>query len=163
MTELAPESVSFAGGDVVEIPRVEHLWWGKLWAPKDLPGLLAVAAAADYWGPGLLDGWRGQSNIDWGLHSGAVRRLQQGDPVFHRGRRAPEVTEDRLRLYERRLLNEARVAGHGRLGDRRLGDLELTAMLSSTTALRRGYWTSPRTSWSRPGSRVKQTQTATDC
>jgi hypothetical protein len=128
MTELAPARVRLPGGDEVEVPRVDHVYWGELWAPKDLSGLLAVARADD-WGPDFLDGWRGQSNIDWTLHSGAVRRLQQGDPLLHRKGRPPEVTEGLLRLYEARLLDEARIAGHGRVGGRRLADLELTAML----------------------------------
>lgn len=103
----------------------EHPLWGELWAPRDLPELVAVAADP-HWGPDMLDGWRGQASINWPLHSGAVRRLQQ-PPAW--GGTCSDVTEERVRMYESQLLDNARLAGHGHVDGRRLNDLELLTVL----------------------------------
>ena len=104
-----------------DVPAVETTPWGRLWAPRNLSELVAVAGRA---GLGHFDGWRGHADIEWRLDSGAVRRLLQAEPYLR-----PERLEETVQRYETQLLDNARIAGHGHHEGRRLGDLELLALL----------------------------------
>ena len=67
--------------------------------------------------------WRGQSDLNWDLSPGLVRRLQD-----HSSANGP-VTETQLLGHERQLLASARAAGYGRTDGRIIGDIELLAVL----------------------------------
>jgi len=67
--------------------------------------------------------WRGQSDLDWDLSPGLVRRLQD-----HSNANGP-VTERQLLGHEKQLLASARAAGYGRTNGRIIGDIELLAVL----------------------------------
>lgn len=64
--------------------------------------------------------WRGQSNIQWAIHSSAYRRLQ---------RTMSEVTEWQMQYYEKHLLAHATHQGYRYDNNRNLTDLELLAKL----------------------------------
>lgn len=97
-------------------------------------------------------GWRGQAFAGWHVQSGAARRVQKPwlehfgrDPesmkeMFHdfgikdardavATRQGSSQHEQRVRLYERLLLNDARVNGFDYQDGRRLSELELLASL----------------------------------
>ena len=82
----------------------------------------------EWLGPGGLSAWRGQASIDWPLHSSAHRRIISTSP---RGwlLDTADVAESVLRDYEDKLLNSARMTGHGHAGGREHADLELLARL----------------------------------
>jgi hypothetical protein len=67
--------------------------------------------------------WRGQSDLDWDLSPGLVRRLQNYSSANG------SVTETQLLGHERQLLASARAAGYGRTSGRIIGDVELLAVL----------------------------------
>lgn len=67
--------------------------------------------------------WRGQSDLNWDLSPGLVRRLQ-----VHSNANGP-VTETQLRGHEMQLLASSRAAGYGRIGSQIIGDIELLAVL----------------------------------
>jgi FRG domain-containing protein len=106
--------------DVVDTTRI-----GKVWAPSSLAEFSALVQW-EFLGPGDLSGWRGQAREDWPLHSGAFRRLMAPARSWLLDNDA--VTENVMCNYETRLLNVARLAGHGNVG-RDLSDLELLAKL----------------------------------
>lgn len=64
--------------------------------------------------------WRGQADIDWGVDSGAVRRLRIRDP---------DVTDRSLAYYERELIERAKHKGFHLFEGRQLSDLEVLARL----------------------------------
>ncbi|WP_182406147.1 FRG domain-containing protein [Psychrobacter sp. GP33] len=64
--------------------------------------------------------WRGQSNIQWAIHSSAYRRLK---------RTMSEVTEWQMQHYEKHLLEHATHQGYRYDNSRNLTDLELLAKL----------------------------------
>lgn len=75
--------------------------------------------------------WRGQANIEWPLHSTAVRRLKSH---IQKKKESPmrfteRPLEEWMRDYEKRLLDQARAAGYDFLSSRRLSDLQLLATL----------------------------------
>jgi hypothetical protein len=76
-----------------------------------------------------IGGWRGQAELDWRLDSGAVRRLHEPRPEEDPLEMPPEYLEEQLREYENRLMQRARMAGHGHHDGRELSDLELLALL----------------------------------
>src|ERR1700735_3624549 len=55
------------------ISVVEHSRYGWMWAPSDLEEFARVIDHLAWQSPG---GWRGQSNLEWPLDSGAARRLR---------------------------------------------------------------------------------------
>lgn len=75
--------------------------------------------------------WRGQSSVEWPLHSGAVRRMlesskrskSRADSMFY------EVSESNMRYYEESLLMNAEHQGYRFFEGRRLCDLELLTLL----------------------------------
>lgn len=67
--------------------------------------------------------WRGQGNLDWAIHSAAYRRLSK-DPGAGKN-----VTEQKLKYYEERLLRMARHQGYGFENGRMLSDFEVLAKL----------------------------------
>lgn len=64
--------------------------------------------------------WRGQSNIDWRIDSGAYRRLLLSKK---------QVSEKDITFYEKSLLNRARHKGYGIENGILLSDMELLAKL----------------------------------
>ena len=121
------ERVGTVGADGVDlfvaVVRTES--FGRLWAPQSLSEFAALVEFEGL-GPTGLRGWRGQADVRWPLHSSALRRLLAGP----RGWLLDDasVREGAVRSYEQRLLQTARLAGHGHF-DRPLTDLELLAKL----------------------------------
>lgn len=111
-----------------EGPEVEHLRtekFGDVPAPESLSEFALLLEYIFESGENML-GWRGQSDLDWGLDSSAVRRHKELLPAFDPPGTSPEVqTLD----YEETLLEEARNLGHGSRDGRRLSDLELLSVL----------------------------------
>ena len=65
--------------------------------------------------------YRGQENADWGVESGAFRRLKETNPNPSK--------EDFVSYHEKELLEHARMNGYGVEEGRKLSDLELLAKL----------------------------------
>ena len=65
--------------------------------------------------------YRGQENADWGVESGAFRRLKET--------KTDPSKEDFISYHEKELLEPARMEGHGVEEGRKLEDLELLAKL----------------------------------
>ncbi|MGH3892707.1 MAG: FRG domain-containing protein [Rhodococcus qingshengii] len=109
----------------------------------------AIAKAANHNG---ICGWRGQADAGWHVESGAARRVQLpwaehfgrdkesvdkmlADFGIDDTRKAPSGSRgstthaDAVRIYERLLLDQARVNGFGHHDGRQLSDLELLANL----------------------------------
>jgi hypothetical protein len=116
--------------------QVETDLYGKLWSPSTLSEFTQLISELGIsCGSRVL--WRGQSQIDWPLHSAAVRRIlkhgwgerggvdDQNAAIPYEG----ETIASCLREYETSLINEARLRGHDYLGGRRLSDLELLGVL----------------------------------
>ena len=92
--------------------------FGDVSLPNSLPELLNfLYDAAD---PTVFM-WRGQSNADWPVHSGAFRR--------HLTDKNSPPSRSRLKSYETYLLGKARHQGFDIIDGRRLCDLELLARL----------------------------------
>ena len=109
-----------------KFPYVGSPLYGAIPAPQTLSRLfqyLEDTGAMSIW-----DCWRGQADISWRLDSTAARRLLLHDTdiqdIIYEG-----SLEDRVRNYETRLLNQARMTGHGIHGGRELSDLELLSVL----------------------------------
>lgn len=86
------------------------------------------------WSRPWLEGWRGQANIGWKLESTGARRLhlhkdELWDDLPDGTSEYGQSFEKQFRDYEARLLNQARMAGHGIFGGRELTDLELLSVL----------------------------------
>jgi FRG domain len=112
--------------------------FGSLFAPANLADYSLVLEQLGR-GPVICEGWRGQSDISWRLDSAAFRRLKLDDD----DQRRRDVVEDDLQEYELRLLDRARLAGHGHRNGRRLSDLELLGLLQHHgAATRLTDWTS---------------------
>lgn len=111
-----------------EGPELEHLRtdkFGDIPAPGSLCEFVLLLEYIFESGEGIL-GWRGQSDLDWGLDSSAVRRQKDLLPAFdHVGTSREAQTLE----YEEALLEEARSLGHGLRDGRRLSDLELLSVL----------------------------------
>jgi FRG domain len=108
------------------LPTIDHPLFGRVWTPQTM---VELGSLLSLFGWQLRGGWRGQADIDWFLDSTAVRRLQQPLKFIGIRRRMPTDLEARVRDYERRLLDAARLSGHGRADGRDLYDLELLALL----------------------------------
>lgn len=114
---------AYGEGPVLEHLRTEK--FGDIPAPGSLSEFAQLLEHFFEWGEGIL-GWRGQSDIGWGLDSSAVRRQKGQLPAFdHPGASREAQTLE----YEQKLLDETRSLGHGLRGDRRLTDLELLSVL----------------------------------
>jgi FRG domain len=100
--------------------------FGVLFAPDSLAEFTSLIQW-EWLGPGGLTAWRGQADIDWPLHSGAHRRLLHAPQGWVLD--DSDTLERALVEYEDKLLNSARMAGHGHTGTRDLDDLELLARL----------------------------------
>lgn len=114
-----------SGGDR-KFPYIRSPLYGEIPAPQTLSSLfryLEHIAAMSIW-----DCWRGQADISWRLDSTAARRMILHDTdikdIIYEG-----TFEERVRNYETRLLNQARMAGHGIHRGRELSDLELLSVL----------------------------------
>jgi hypothetical protein len=109
-------------------PLLEHFRTGKFGdvpAPESLSEFAQLLEYVFESGEGIL-GWRGQSDISWGLDSSAARRQKDHLPAFDN----PGASRESQTLeYEQRLLDEARALGHGVRNGGRLTDLELLSVL----------------------------------
>lgn len=107
-------------------PFVHSPLYGAMPAPRTLSMLFRYLE--DIGAMSIWDCWRGQADISWRLDSTAARRMLSYDidirDIIYEG-----TLEDRVRNYETRLLNQARMAGHGIYGGRELTDLELLSVL----------------------------------
>lgn len=92
---------------------------------KELLDLICKAANPD---DGLVRMWRGQSNVNWEIHSSAYRRLSMNNK---------KVTEDGLISYEKRLLKHAKHKGYHISNGRIISDFELLALLQHNGAATR--------------------------
>ncbi|MDN4600742.1 FRG domain-containing protein [Paenibacillus sp. F6_3S_P_1C] len=70
--------------------------------------------------------WRGQSDIEWPLDSGAYRKIQKQPSPFGPFKFSDEK---RVRTHEENLLKQARHKGYGEELGRKLSDVELLARL----------------------------------
>ncbi len=113
-------------GEERTFPYIRSPLYGQIPAPETLSNLFQYLE--DVGSMSIWDCWRGQADISWRLDSTAARRLLLHDTdireLFYEG-----TIEDRVRNYETRLLNQARMAGHGFYGGRELSDLELLSVL----------------------------------
>lgn len=98
---------------------IEHKIWGSSFSPSNVSDILAAAKAHR---PKSMNVylWRGQSNADWLIHSGAYRRLKLSMDA---------VTEKHMQSYERLLLQRAEHQGYRYENGMRLSDFELLAKL----------------------------------
>lgn len=110
----------------IDLDVVEVAGWGQVWAPETLAEYVRVVQRTT-WRTGRPEIWRGQSQT-WPLHSGAARRFRDS-PVFHPTRNDPVMLEGFVADYERRLIDQARLDGHGEINGRRRSDLEILALL----------------------------------
>lgn len=103
------------------IKKEENLF-KHLREPKNLNDLMDMLLniTYDYGNP---KAWRGQSNINWSLDSGAVRRIKTKLNVKE------ENLNEKLKQYELELLNRARLQGHGVDKGVKISDFELLAKI----------------------------------
>jgi hypothetical protein len=113
-------------GPDLELPVVKSDLFGELWAPRDLAEYTALVQSPTL-SDATVSGWRGQSDGSWAVHSGAYRRLMSQPQAWVAD--GETVRENVLRDYEDRLLQQARLAGHGYADGRRLSDLEVLGLL----------------------------------
>lgn len=99
--------------------------FGEIYAPERLSDLVSLLEHYADRGRKVAT-WRGQSDVDWGIDCTAFRRLSKGLPDENL---KPGTLEGTVREYERRLLEDARMVGHGDRDGRRLNDLELLGVL----------------------------------
>lgn len=92
---------------------------------KELFDIICQPANAD---DGLIRMWRGQSNINWKIHSSAYRRLSMNNK---------EVSENNLIFYEEVLLEHAKHKGYHISNGRIISDFELLALLQHNGAATR--------------------------
>lgn len=109
-----------------EFPCVRTRLYGEMPAPRTLSELFRYLEAV--WLASMWTCWRGQADIGWRLDSTAARRLREHEDDI-RDMDYEGSFEDRMRNYEERLLDQARMAGYGIHGGRRLSDLELLSVM----------------------------------
>jgi hypothetical protein len=78
--------------------------------------------------------WRGQADIEWGLHSSMWRRLDELRKAVSSTR---HIAEPWMQETEQRLLKRARAGGHDEEGSRQLADLELLGKMQQHGAATR--------------------------
>ncbi|MCY9594139.1 FRG domain-containing protein [Paenibacillus chitinolyticus] len=94
--------------------------FGEVFAPEsflELTELVIINNSGRYNNVRL---WRGQSNIDWPIHSGAYRKLINSKP---------NILENDIINYEESLIKQARHKGYGKLYGNEISDSELLAKL----------------------------------
>lgn len=109
-----------------KFPYVRSPLYGEIPAPQTLSSLFQYLE--DNGAMSIWDCWRGQADIGWRLDSTAARRMLLHDTDI-RGIIYEGSFEERVRNYETRLLDQARMAGHGIHRGRELSDLELLSVL----------------------------------
>ena len=77
--------------------------------------------------------YRGQANADWGVESGALRRIEETNPQAKKTTPSKEK-ENFISYHEKELLEPARMDGYGDGEGRPLYDLELLAKLQHNGA-----------------------------
>jgi hypothetical protein len=116
--------------------QVDTRLFDQVWAPKTFNDFAKYTSYLS----GVVGSraiWRGHSNIDWQLHSAAIRRILKFGWGDYNGVNAKNaalpyktsILRQMLNQYESSLLNEARMKGHDFHEGRRLNDLELFAVL----------------------------------
>jgi FRG domain len=113
------------------IPNVTSAIFGSMLAPATASDLFVALKQISI----LTVGWRGQASINWRLDPSLIRRIR-GSERGHLLDTAeaflgpsPEILENIVHEAERRLIERARLAGHGRTASRELTDLELLGLL----------------------------------
>lgn len=124
MDELGPKRLPVGRHEGPELPCVNTDRFGELYAPEKLSELVRLFEEYAKAGRKVV-AWRGQEDICWGVDCTATRRLQTWQP----GMAGPVDLEISVREYEKRLLDEARLVGHGFWEGRKLSDLELLSVL----------------------------------
>src|SRR5258708_4614619 len=114
------------------MPTIEQIKtdiYGSLYAPGNF---LEFVVWLERFGVSVGSGiWRGQSHIGWKVQNAAARRIKVAldSEYAHDLIRGPETFEEKVRVYEQRLLNEARSRDLGFKNGRNLTELELLACL----------------------------------
>jgi hypothetical protein len=122
--ELGPQTLSVGNEEGPKMSCVRTNRFGELYAPEKLSDLVGLFEEYTLAGRNVV-AWRGQEDVRWGIDCTATRRLTTWQP----GMAGPADLEDSVREYETRLLNEARLVGHGFRDGRKLSDLELLSIL----------------------------------
>lgn len=106
------------------MPTIRSEEYGELYAPETLSDLVGLLEAYANAGRNVV-AWRGQEDVSWYIDPTVARRLQRWQPEFAEAGQIETSVKD----YEKRLLDEARLLGHGFRDGRKLSDLELLSIL----------------------------------
>jgi hypothetical protein len=110
--------------DKIYVPQMRYDRYGVLFAPQNFTQFSAILDALKYSGVRIA-GWRGQSNIEWPVDCGTVRRIKNYEGGY---RGTNNLTyEERSTRYDEWFLNEARMKGFDRHDGRTLSDIEILA------------------------------------
>lgn len=147
LEDVGQETLHLPRGGQVIVPKVGENRFGEMYAPRNLTELLALLET-DTFGT-TVRAWRGQASLSWTVDSTATRRVRNSEDWDHEwanfvqdysaGYRpeylgSPQEAErsfsnDMVRGHDEQLLDKARLQGYGYQSGRRLGDLELLALL----------------------------------
>ncbi|SDC47947.1 FRG domain-containing protein [Paenibacillus sp. UNCCL117] len=94
--------------------------FGEVFQPESFLELIELVIINNSGKFGNVRLWRGQSDIDWPIHSGAYRKLIKSKS---------EILEEDILYYERSLIKQARHKGYGKLYGNEISDSELLAKL----------------------------------
>lgn len=121
--ELGPKRLPVGCEEGPEMSCVSTDRFGELYAPEKLSELVDLLERYAEAGRKMV-AWRGQENICWSIDCTAARRLSRQLVTA-----TSADLEGSVREYEERLLDEARLVGHGFRDGRKLSDLELLSVL----------------------------------
>lgn len=116
---------SLLGDPGLKMEYVSAERFGELFAPESLSELVLLMERCADRGRKVA-AWRAQADISWGIDCTAFRRLKGSLPDENL---TPANLEGTVRDYEKKLLDDARMVGHGLRDGRRLTDLELLSVL----------------------------------
>ena len=112
----------------MKVPYVRSPLYDEMPAPRTFAELM-VCLEGITWSSGHPGCWRGQADIAWPMDCTAARRLKLSHQDLDGSQDFGFSLESWVRRYEDRLLQQARMAGHGFLDGRTLSDLELLSVL----------------------------------
>jgi hypothetical protein len=112
----------------MKVPYVSSPLHDEMPAPRTFAELM-VCLEEIRWSSGHPGCWRGQADIGWPIDCTAARRLKMSHQDLNGSQDYESSLESWVRRYEDRLLQQARMGGHGFLDGRRLTDLELLSVL----------------------------------